>query len=211
MSPHWNWDSLSRMRVCPSPQNQFRQLEKKLSTQSTVLCALRLPHPSLNWSHLSNGGLRSKLSGQFGGKIRPQRKKSGHPLNLAFRRHLGWSKFCYSCLLTWEKYNISLICTELYIIKVEKLIFKKFDPFSALSVQNRQKFGRSFGWQFYFLFGPIFQKCGRTMSQLATLQIILDMAAPHAQARPPPSPSYSIFLISLISVLWIIHEKWLQE
>ncbi len=46
--------------------------------------------------------------------------------------------------LQWAKQNISLICTELERIRGEKLIFKKFGPFSALSVQNRPKFCCSF-------------------------------------------------------------------
>jgi hypothetical protein len=44
--------------------------------------------------------------------------------------------------------------TESERIRGEKLNFKNFIPFSALSVQNRTKFGRSFVWPLYFLFGP---------------------------------------------------------
>ncbi len=57
------------------------------------------------------------------------RKKSGPLLKLTFWKHLGRWKFCYVCLCACEKYNISLICTELEKIRGEKLIFKKFGPF----------------------------------------------------------------------------------
>jgi hypothetical protein len=59
--------------------------------------------------------------------------------------------------------DISLICTELDRIRGEKLIFKKFGPFSALSVQNRPKLDGS------FFHSVLFEFCGRTIGQLATL------------------------------------------
>jgi hypothetical protein len=36
----------------------------------------------------------------------------------------------------------------------KKQTFQKFGPFSALSEQNRPKFGGAFVWPLYFLFGP---------------------------------------------------------
>ncbi len=42
------------------------------------------------------------------------------------------------------KYKISLICLEFERIRGGKLIFFNFGPFSALSVQNRTKFGCRF-------------------------------------------------------------------
>ncbi len=59
--------------------------------------------------------LLARLSGQSGEKIRPLRKKICPKLNLTFWRYLAWELIC-----------------------------KKFGPFSALSVQSRAKFGRSF-------------------------------------------------------------------
>ncbi len=61
--------------------------------------------------------LLARLSGQSGEKIRPMIKKICPLLNLTFWRDLAW-----------------------------ELIFKKFGPFSTLSVQSRAKFGRSFVW-----------------------------------------------------------------
>ncbi len=100
--------------------------------------------------------LLAKLSGQSGGKIRPLWKKFGPLLNLTFWRHLGWwmMKILLSVPTCPGKYNISLICTELERVRGEKLNFKKFGPFSAISVLNWPKFGRSFVRPFYFLFGP---------------------------------------------------------
>ncbi len=89
--------------------------------------------------------LLAKLAGQSGRKIQPPKKMPALSWIWLFEGFCrGWWKFCYLCLRGWEKYNISWNVTELERIRGEKLIFKKFGPFSALSVQNRPKFGPVF-------------------------------------------------------------------
>ncbi|MFN9902277.1 MAG: hypothetical protein ACK55Z_26550, partial [bacterium] len=77
------------------------------------------------------------------------RKKIRPPTKFDFLKGI-----CFLWRRAWKKYNISFICTELEIIRGEKLIFQNFGPFSALSVQSRPNFGRSFVRPLYFLFGP---------------------------------------------------------
>ncbi len=112
--------------------------------------------------------LLAKLSSQSGGKIRPLRKKSG-PTKFDFLKHLGWWKFCYLCLRAWEKYNISLICTKLERIRGEKLIFKNLGPFSSFCTKLAKNSAAALSGRSTF-YSTLFESCGWTIGQLATLR-----------------------------------------
>jgi hypothetical protein len=74
-------------------------------------------------------------------KIRPTTKFN-------FLKAFGWMKVLFFlCLGALEKFNISLMCTELERVRGENLIFQKLCPISAPSVQNWPKCGCRF-WPF---------------------------------------------------------------
>jgi hypothetical protein len=65
-------------------------------------------------------------------------------------------------------YIISCIHTELEIIGVEKQIFKKFRLFSTLSVKIGQNSAATLSGRSTY-YSALFELCGRTISQLATM------------------------------------------
>ncbi len=85
-----------------------------------------------------------------GSTFRPvQRKNSAaerkkiSPRNFHFLKASGLKKK-YLCLCNWEKYNFSWTFQESERIRRGKQTYLKFDPISAVSVQNLPKFG----WRF---------------------------------------------------------------
>jgi hypothetical protein len=100
--------------------------------------------------------LLAKLSGQSGGKIRQLKKKSDSLLNLTFLKAFGliYDEILLSVSTCLGKYNNSLICTELERVRGEKLIFKKFRTFSALSAPNRPKIRPQFCPAALLFIGP---------------------------------------------------------
>ncbi len=113
-----------------------------------------IPPPTLTHSDWATRSVN--FPGSPAEKFGRWEKISGPLQNLAFWRHLAWWKFCYLCLRAREKYNISLICTELDGIKGDNFILRNpasFWPFLS-KIENRPKFGRSFVPPlYYFLFG----------------------------------------------------------
>ncbi len=119
----------------------------------------------------------------LGKTFRPVRRKNSaaekiirSPTKFDFLMAFGRIKILFLWLRAWEKYNISLICTEFHRKnKRRKTIFSEVDPFCALSVQTRPKFVRSFVRPLYFLLGP-FSVMRPNNRPVATLQLITSVS-----------------------------------
>jgi hypothetical protein len=132
------------------------------------------------------------FSGQFGGKIRPLKKKIRLLVIFPVGRHFALRNKTIFVHVS----RISIIVLDLPKLerrRVGKQTFMKFDLFSALSVQNQTKFCRKFVPSLCFENSAPFELCGRIFGKLATLvkraeNKDLNSGSQSCMETPPPHP-----------------------